>query len=101
MNNSQTTCQRRKPNLVRGAIGLFLLLTCIRVWVGSEPILEPVQAQIPDSGMQRKLLLEEVRQTNRLLSNIKQLLETGTLNVRIQGADNQADRAAVLRNSGK
>ncbi len=100
MRTSQASYQRRKRRLLRGAIGLFLLLTCIRVWVGPEPIVEPAQAQIPDSGLQCKLLLEEARRTNQLLSDIKRLLKTETLNVRIQGADNQADRATAPRDPG-
>ncbi len=73
-----------------GVFGFFVLLTCIRVWVGPAAILEQAQAQIPDSGKQRKLLVEEARRTNQLLTEIKLLLETCTFNVRIQGADNQA-----------
>lgn len=72
-----------------GVFGFFVLLTCIRVWVGPAAILEQAQAQIPDSGKQRKLLVEEARRTNQLLTEIKLLLETRTFNVRIQGADNQ------------
>ena len=88
MKRSHTGYESHKGRFWRGAIGLFLLLTCIRVWHGPEPILEPAQAQIPDSGLQRRRILEEAKRTNRLLSDIKRLLETGTLNVRIQRADN-------------
>jgi len=77
-----------------GVFGFFVLLTCIRVWVGPAAILEQAQAQIPDSGKQRKLLVEEARRTNQLLTEIKLLLETSTFNVRIQGADNQAGTPA-------
>lgn len=96
-----TRYQSQKRRLLHGGISLFVLLTCIRVWVGPQAILEQAQAQIPDSGMQRKLLLEEARQTNQLLSEIKQLLKTHTFNVRIQGADNQADRPARPRRDGE
>jgi hypothetical protein len=75
--------------LLRAALSLFILLTCLRVWVGPFPILPEARAQIPDSGLQRKLLLEEAQRTNQLLSDIKRFLESGDLNVRIKGTDNQ------------
>lgn len=86
---------------LRAVIGLFVLATCLWVWVGPGTILEPARAQIPDSGMQRKLLLEEARQTNLLLTEIKQLLKDHTFNVRIEGADNQADAPAIPRRGGR
>ena len=79
----------------RAVIGIFVLLTCIRVWVGPTQILNQAQAQIPDSGMQRKLLLDEARRTNQLLGRIEQFLKTHTFNVRIKGADNKADGPAT------
>jgi len=72
---------------------LLMLLTCVRVWVGSAPVMQSAQAQIPDAGAQRKALVEEARRTNELLTEIKDLLENRTLNVRIQGADNQVPAA--------
>jgi len=78
-------------------VGLFLLLTCIRVWVGPEITASRVHAQIPDSGLQRNLLLAEARRTNQLLSDIKRVLETGTLHVRLRSADNQADKPSNAR----
>ena len=81
--------QPQKRQWLYGAVGAFVLLTCLRVWVGSTPMLQVAHAQIPDAGTQRKLLLDEARLTNQLLTEIKHLLENRTLNVRIQGADNQ------------
>ena len=89
--------QRRDGRWLRMAIGLFVLLTCIRVWTDPAPLVKTARAQIPDSGMQRQLLLDSVRQTNRHLADIKQLLKDGTLNVRIRGADNPADTPAKRR----
>jgi len=74
--------------LLRTLIGLFLILTCLRVWVGPQPILERAHAQIPDAGLQRKQLVEEAARTNQLLSDIKRILESETLKVRVQSADN-------------
>jgi hypothetical protein len=81
----------RSGRFISVAISFFLLMTCLRVWIGPAPLLPRAEAQIPDAGLQRKLALEEAQRTNQLLSDIKRLLETHTLNVRIQGADNPAD----------
>jgi len=75
--------------LLRAAAAIVVLLTCLRVWIGPFQILPEARAQIPDAGLQRKLLIEEAQRTNLLLSDIKRILESGNLNVRIQGADNQ------------
>jgi hypothetical protein len=83
--------------LLHAGIGLFMLVTVFRVWLGPMPIVERAQAQIPDPGRQRLELIEELRHTNQLLSEIKRTLEKGTLNVRLEGADNQADTPVVPR----
>jgi len=67
----------------------FVLLTCIRVWTGQFPMLETAYGQIPDAALQRKLLLDEAKISNQLLTDIKQTLATGMLHVRLEGADNQ------------
>ncbi|MFQ5590045.1 MAG: hypothetical protein ACE5HE_02670 [Phycisphaerae bacterium] len=72
----------------RGLI-VVVLMTFLRLWVGPADLDRRAQAQIPDSGMQRKLMLEELRRTNQLLMEIKQILASGTFNVRVEGADNK------------
>ena len=67
----------------------FVLLTCVRVWIGPLPMLETAYGQIPDAALQRKQLLDEAKVSNQLLADIKQALTTGTLHVRLEGADNQ------------
>ena len=84
----------------RTVIGLGLLITVIRVWTGPVPLIEQASAQIPDSGLQRKQLLAETRRTNQLLEEIKQILDSGTLNVRFSGADNPSDAPAKNRKRG-
>ena len=83
-----SSSQHKKPAWLRYAIGLFIAVTCLRVWVGPMPVLESAQAQIPDSALQRKQAIATAKRTNQLLAEIKQILATGTLNVRILGADN-------------
>ena len=89
----QTASTSRRPvsiRVFRTAAILLVLLTCLRVWTGAEPLIERAQAQIPDSGHQRKLLLDEARKSNQLLTEIAQILRERTLNVRLAPADNQA-----------
>jgi len=84
-----SSLQPRSHRLVSRLVVFFVILTCLRIWFGPFPLLERAEAQIPDAGMQRKQLVEEARRTNELLSDIKRILETQTLHVRLQGADNQ------------
>jgi hypothetical protein len=84
----------------RTVIGLGILLTALRVWTGPVPLIEPVNAQIPDSGLQQQQQLDETRRTNQLLQEIKKILETGTLNVRFPGADNPSDAPVKTRKRG-
>ena len=93
-------CDRRASRWVRGLIAFFVLLTCIRVWVGPVELLPAAQAQRSNPTTQRILLLEEARRTNQLLGEIKQLLESKTLKVRIVGADNKPGAPVLPRNVG-
>jgi hypothetical protein len=84
-----TTAQPRTRKLARTAIAVFVLLSCLRAWVGPVELVSEAQAQIPDSALQRKQLLDEVKRLNLKLAGIKHILTTHTFNVRIQGADNR------------
>ncbi len=84
-----TASQPRRGRLIRSVLAILVLLSCMRAWLGPAELVNQAQAQIPDSALQRKLLLEEARRTNQLLSEIKQILTSRTLNVRVQGADNK------------
>lgn len=79
------------------ALYALAVLTCLRVWLGPMQILPRAEAQIPDAGMQRKQLLEEVHRTNELLTEIKQMLTAHTFNVRMAGADNPPERLPTDR----
>jgi len=85
----------------RGILFALVAASCLRAWIGPVSIETTAQAQIPDSGLQRKQQLEEARLTNQLLSEIKVLLEKGTFNVRLQGADNQAPAPAKNQSADK
>ena len=81
--------QPRSRRFVDRLVVFFVILTCLRIWLGPFPLLERVEAQIPDAGLQRKQLVEAAQRTNELLSDIKRILDTQTLHVRLEGADNQ------------
>ena len=81
--------QPRQNRFVNRMVTFFVVLTCLRIWMGPFPLLERAEAQIPDAGLQRKQILDEARHTNELLSDIKRILESQTLHVRLEGADNQ------------
>jgi hypothetical protein len=65
----------------------FVLASCVQVWVGPVAWTEPASAQtsakIPDSLSQRREMMEQTQQTNRMLSELLLLLESGTINVRL------------------
>lgn len=88
MTSQITNYQYSQPRWFMRIIFMFVFVTCLRVWTGPVSILNEAQAQLPDSALQRKHILEETRKTNRLLTEIKQILRSETLHVRIQGADN-------------
>ena len=92
--------QSHKSRFLTNVLTILVVLTCLRVWVWPIPELPGAKAQIPDSGMQRKLLVDEVKRTNQLLGDIKQILTSHTFNVRMEGADNQAHPRAGQRGSG-
>lgn len=89
MTDSLLPQKSRSHRFVDRLVVFFVILTCFRIWIGPFPLLERAEAQIPDAGLQRKQLVDEARRTNELLSDIKRILETQTLHVRLQGADNQ------------
>lgn len=83
--NSQN--QRRRRSRLETVGIIFVILTCLRVWMGSNTTISSAYAQIPDSGMQRKLMLEEAKRSTEILQDIRRILNTQTLKVSIEGAD--------------
>ena len=84
--------------VLRVALGVLLLATVVRVWVG--PVMGPaeVHAQIPDAGTQRLEALRITRRTNELLEQLLTTLRTRTLKVEIVGTDN-TNASKVRRHS--
>ncbi len=86
-----------RKRIVRVLIAGILTATCVRVWLGPNELLPRALAQIPDSGLQRKQTLDEIRRTNRLLEQIQHTLQTQTIKVRVEGTDKTKDTKAVPR----
>lgn len=88
MHTENSSYPYSRSRWIERTLMVVVLLTCLRVWIGPVDILNKAQAQLPDSAKQRIMLLNETKQTNRLLSEIKQILRNETLHVRLQTADN-------------
>ena len=78
---------RRKRHLLETVCVTFIILTCLRVWVG--PVNADAQRPtvLPDPALQRQLQLKELQRSNDILHEIRNILTSQTLKVRIEGAD--------------
>jgi hypothetical protein len=88
--------ESRQPlfdRVFRALIVGFVLISCLRVWLGPTEVLPRAQAQIPDAGAQRVAQIQASKETNRLLGEILSTLRKGTLNVRQVSTDNNGERA--------
>jgi hypothetical protein len=80
------------------AIGLA---TCAKVWMPSAKLVEPAHGQLPNPAVARQELVRIGARTNELLTDIKRILESQTLHVTLEPADNQADSDGPARRGGK
>lgn len=94
MSPSASSSRRGSSRLLATLTAFGVLVLCLHAWVSPWPALPRAEAQLPNPAHQRNQLIEELRHTNRLLSDIKRLLESGNLKVRSVSADNQADETA-------
>jgi hypothetical protein len=81
----------------RTLVAAILLATCVKVWVGPAEVLPIAAAQIPDSGMQRKQMVDEIQQTNALLGEIIHILKTQGIKVVLPSADKAGAGAALIQ----
>ncbi len=77
------------------AIACLLGVIAIELSVLVGPLAPRAYAQIPDSGLQRKELLEAQQQTNAKLDLILQHLRTQTIKVRVVGTDKETKRTST------
>jgi len=86
---------------LRWLAAAFVLASCVRAWIGPELTIPRAAAQIPDSGLQRNILIEEARRTNQLLTELKDLLRKETINVRIAAEVPQTVQPQTPARGGK
>ena len=68
-------------------------LILVGQWLGAPSLVSPAQAQIPDAGGQRQEIISLLKGTNDKLDRLIGILESGKLEVRVAGADeNKAGR---------
>jgi hypothetical protein len=68
-------------------------LILVGQWLGAPSLVNPAQAQIPDAGGQRQEMISLIKGTNDKLDRLIGILESGKLEVRVAGADeNKAGR---------
>ena len=62
-------------------------------WLGSPSLVAPARAQIPDPGAQQLQVIKELQSVNAKMERMIGILESGKLEVRVVGADeNKAGR---------
>ncbi|MFH0947139.1 MAG: hypothetical protein V2A76_18280 [Planctomycetota bacterium] len=72
----------RWSRFLTGSVMVVVLAICLGLWSRAGLLTGTAQAQVPDSGLQRKQMLEQMVRTNQLLTEIKQILEGGTVQVK-------------------
>lgn len=83
----QVTTTMTLDRFTRGilcALTVLLTIIAIELWVGRPDSVMTAQAQIPDTALQRREIVEETRRTNALLEQILEHLKTKPVQVTIK-----------------
>ncbi len=93
-----STCwsERYLPALLTVIAGLLVAII-VELAVLISPGLPAAQAQIPDSGLQRREMIEAVERTNRKLDELRDVLRDQVLKVRVVGTDTDKKTAQPPR----
>jgi hypothetical protein len=62
-------------------------LILVGQWLGNPSYVQPASAQIPDGGAQRNAMLDQLKDLNGKMERLIGILESGKLEVRVSGAD--------------
>lgn len=73
-------------------IAVLLAVLVIELWNLAPSMLPIAAAQVPDTALQRKQIVDEARRTNQLLSAILTHLEAKSIKVEMIGGDKSAGR---------
>jgi len=85
--SEQVTTTMTPDRFTRGilcALTVLLTIIAIELWVGRPDSVMTAQAQIPDTALQRREIVEETRRTNALLEQILEHLKTKPVQVTIK-----------------
>lgn len=92
-----TSRDSRYVKTVLTLIAVALVAIMIELATLIPTILPAAQAQIPDSGMQRKEMTEAIERTNQKLDDLKDVLRTQVLKVRVVATDTDKKTAQPLK----
>jgi hypothetical protein len=62
-------------------------LILVGQWLGNPSYIQAAPAQIPDGGAQRNAMIDELKTLNGKMDRLIGILESGKLEVRVAGAD--------------
>lgn len=74
----------RYTRVILTALTVLASVLVVELWGRQPSALPPAAAQVPDSGLQRRQQLDEMKRTNELLATILDRLENRTFKVTIQ-----------------
>lgn len=101
MSSTSVAPWRRRPSFWKLGLGVLCVATCLKTWFPSERVLPAAEAQVPNPADQRRDLVRATQRTNELLTDIKRLLESGKLQVRVEATDNLPTSGKLPRGSGQ
>lgn len=93
MNNMNRT--DRTTRIFQAAVVTLLALIASALWDSRPSMLPQAVAQIPDTAMQRKQMVDEQKATNELLARILRHLETKPIKVQTVGTDENKGESAA------
>ena len=64
-------------------IAVLLTVVGARLWLETPPMVSTAQAVLPDAGLQRKLMVQELQHIRTEIATMSHLLRTGPLKVQI------------------
>ena len=95
--NTRTILLDKYTRVLLTVIAVLLSVIAVELAFERGPALPAAQAQIPDTGKQRMMIVEETKQSNRLLSAILEHLRTKTVKVEMKPTDTRKDGREVPR----
>ena len=101
MTSTSAAPWRRNPSMWQVGLGLLLVATFLKSWFPGERVLPMAEAQVSNPANQRRDLVREARRTNELLTDIKRILESGELHVRVEATDNLPASGKLPRGQGQ